>query len=152
MSPHRKGRGAYCFWCRSCWCWHWHLFAPHFMMGLPEFNQICTDITFGHGQELIRFCDLDLIFKVTAWLKLPNLSQKVLVCRIFHEPIGRFWLDIYAYNVRTWSWVEYVLVTFALFSRSLQGLTCQIYAKSCLYTQYLMRLLADFNQICMYIL
>ena len=40
------------------------------------------DVTLGHDEELIRFDDLDLIFKVTAGLKLPNLSPKMLVCTI----------------------------------------------------------------------
>ena len=48
------------------------------------------DVTLGYDEELIRFGDLDLIFKVTAGLKLPNLSQKVLVCTISHELVGRF--------------------------------------------------------------
>ena len=30
-----------------------------------------------------------MTFKVTAGLKLPNLGQKVLVCTISHELIGR---------------------------------------------------------------
>ena len=33
---------------------------------------------------------VDLIFKVTAGLKLQNLSQEVLVCTISHEPAGGF--------------------------------------------------------------
>ena len=33
----------------------------------------------------LNFGVLDLIFKVTAELELPDLSQKVLVCRISHE-------------------------------------------------------------------
>ena len=36
------------------------------------------------------FGDLNLFFKVSAGLKLPNLSQKVLVCIISHEPAGGF--------------------------------------------------------------
>ena len=36
------------------------------------------------------FGDLDLFFKVSAGLKLPNLSQKVLVCTISHGPAGGF--------------------------------------------------------------
>ena len=36
------------------------------------------------------FGDLDLFFKVTVGLKLPNLNQKVLVCTISHEPAGGF--------------------------------------------------------------
>ena len=36
------------------------------------------------------FGDFDLFFKVTAGLKLPNSSQKVLVCTIPHEPAGGF--------------------------------------------------------------
>ena len=44
-----------------------------------DFHQIRMDITFGHDKELNIFGDLDLIFKVTASLKWPNLSHKVLV-------------------------------------------------------------------------
>ena len=36
------------------------------------------------------FGGLDLFFKVSAGLKLPNLSQKVLVCTISHDPAGGF--------------------------------------------------------------
>ena len=36
------------------------------MNRLSDFNQVCMDITLGHGEEMIRFGDLDLIFKVTA--------------------------------------------------------------------------------------
>ena len=46
------------------------------------------DVTLGHDEELNRFGDLDLIFKVTAARKLPNLSQKVLVYTISHELVG----------------------------------------------------------------
>ena len=62
------------------------------MNRLPDFNQICMDITLGHDEELI--------FKVTAGLKLPNISQKVIVCRVSHEPVGGFQPDIHAYNIR----------------------------------------------------
>ena len=41
-------------------------------------------------KNLIAFGDLGLFFKVSAGLKLPNLSQKVFVCTISHEPAGRF--------------------------------------------------------------
>ena len=49
----------------------------------------------------LGFGDLDLIFKVTAGLKLPNLSPKVFVCTICHELVGRFQPDLYGYNIRT---------------------------------------------------
>ena len=39
--------------------------------------------------------------KVTAVLKLPNLSQKVLVCTISHELVGRFQPDLHGYNIVT---------------------------------------------------
>ena len=45
------------------------------------------------------FGDLDLIFKVTAGLKLPNLSQKVLVCTMCHELVSRFQPDLHGYNI-----------------------------------------------------
>ena len=48
------------------------------------------DLILGHDEELIWFGDLDLFFKVTAGLKLPNLSQYVLVSTISHEPAGGF--------------------------------------------------------------
>ena len=55
-----------------------------------RFQRICMGITLGHDEKLIWFGDLELFFKVTAGLKLPNLSQKVLVCTISHEPADRF--------------------------------------------------------------
>ena len=60
-----------------------------------DFNLICMDVTLGHDKELIRF------FKVTAGLKLPNLSPKVLVCTISHEQVGRFQPDLHGCNVGT---------------------------------------------------
>ena len=47
----------------------------------------------------LGFGDHDLIFKVTAGLKLPNLSQKVLVCTVSHELVGRFQPDLHGYNI-----------------------------------------------------
>ena len=49
--------------------------------------------------SLLDFGDLDLIFKVIAGLKLPNLSQKVLLCTISHELVGRFQPDLHRYNI-----------------------------------------------------
>ena len=60
------------------------------MNWLTDFNQICMDITLGHDEERICFGDLDLFFKVSAGLKLPDLSKKVFVCTISHEPAGGF--------------------------------------------------------------
>ena len=91
----------------------------------------------------------DLIFKVTAGLKLPNLSQKVLVCIISHELVGRFQPDLHGYNIGTWWRTGLVLVTVTYFSRSRRDLNCQIWANRCSYAQYLMNQVADFNQICM---
>ena len=93
------------------------------------------------------FVDLDLIFKVTAGLKLPNLSPKVLVCTISHELVGRFQPDLHEYNIGTWWRADLILVTLTYFSRSVRDLNCQIWAKRCLCVQYLMNQLADFNQI-----
>ena len=50
-----------------------------------DFNQICMDITFEHDKKLIDFGDLDLIFKVSARLNPPNLSQKVFVSMLSHD-------------------------------------------------------------------
>ena len=47
------------------------------------------------------FGDLGLIFKVTAGLKLPNLSPKVPVCTISHEPVGRLQPDLHGHNIGT---------------------------------------------------
>ena len=96
----------------------------------------------------LGFRDLDLIFKVTAELKLPNLSQKVLACTITLELVGRFTPDLHGYNSGTCWRADLVLVTLTYFSRSLQDLNCQIWAKRYLCAQYLMNQLADFNQIC----
>ena len=49
----------------------------------------------------LGFGDLDLIFKVTTGLKLPNLSQKVLVCTISYELGGRFQTDLRGHNIVT---------------------------------------------------
>ena len=49
------------------------------------------DVRFGHDEG---FGDLDLIFKVTAGLKLPDLSQKVLLCTMSNELVGRFQPDL----------------------------------------------------------
>ena len=97
----------------------------------------------------LGFGDLDLIFKVTAELKLPNLSQKVLVRTISHELVGSFQRDLHGYNIGTLCRADLVLVTLTYFSRSLLGLNCQIWAKRCLCAQNLMNQQADFNQICM---
>ena len=54
-----------------------------------DFNYICKDVTLQHAE------------KVTAGLKLPNLSQKGLVCTISHELVGSFQPDLHGYNIRT---------------------------------------------------
>ena len=92
---------------------------------------------------------IDQIFKITAGLKLPNLSQKVLVCTISHKLVSRFQPDLHGYNTGKWRRTDLVLVTLTYFSRSLQDLHCQIWAKRCFCAQYLMNQPADFNQICM---
>ena len=71
------------------------------------------------------------------------------MCTIAHELVGRFQPDLHGYNIGTWWRTDSVLVTMTYFSRSLQDLNCQIWAKRCLCTQYLMSQLADFYQICM---
>ena len=63
--------------------------------------------------------------------------------------VGRFQSHLHGYNIGTWWRADLVLVTLTYFSRSLQDLNCQIWAKRCLCAQYLMNQLADFNQICM---
>ena len=52
-------------------------------------------------KSFVGFGDLDIIFKVTAGLKLPNLSQQVLVCTISHELVDRFQPDLHGYNIGT---------------------------------------------------
>ena len=52
-------------------------------------------------KSLLGFGELDLTFKVTAGLELPNLNQKVLVCTISHELVGRFQPDLHGYNIWT---------------------------------------------------
>ena len=99
-------------------------------------------------KSCLGFGDNDIIFKVTAGLKLPNLSPKVLVCTISHELVGRCQPDLHGYNIGTWWRAGLILVTLTYFSRSMRDLNCQIEAKRCLCAQYLMNQLADFNQIC----
>ena len=50
------------------------------------------DVTLEHDEKLTR---------VTAGLKLPNLSPKVIVCTISHELVGRFQPDLHGYNIGT---------------------------------------------------
>ena len=97
----------------------------------------------------LGFGDLDIIFKVTAGLKLPNLNPKVLVCTISHELVDRFQPDLHGYNIGTWWRADLILVTLTYFSKPVRDLNCQIWAKRCLCAQYLMNQLADFNKICM---
>ena len=52
-------------------------------------------------KSLLGFGDLNLTFKVIAGLKLPNLSQIVLVCTISHELFGRFHPHLHGYNIGT---------------------------------------------------
>ena len=42
------------------------LSAFYLLLRWMDFNQICRDIFLREGKELIRFCDLDPIFKVTG--------------------------------------------------------------------------------------
>ena len=56
------------------------LSAKYLMNQLADFNHICMDTTFGHDKKLNSFGDLNLIFKFTANLNPPNLSQKVFAC------------------------------------------------------------------------
>ena len=52
-------------------------------------------------KSLLGFSELDIIFKITAGLKLPNLSPKVLVCTISNELVSRFQPDLHRYNSGT---------------------------------------------------
>ena len=97
----------------------------------------------------LGFGDLDLIFKVTTGLKLPNLSPKVLVCTISYDLVGWFQPDLHGYNIGTCWRADLILVTLTYISRSVRDLNCQIWAKRCLCAQYLMNQLADFNQVSM---
>ena len=90
----------------------------------------------------LGFGDLDLIFKVTAGLKLPNVGPKVLVCTISHELVGRFQPDLHGYNIGPCWRADLILVTMTYFSRSVRDLNCQIWAKRCLCAQYLLNWLA----------
>ena len=77
MLPHQRGRRHNVFWCRSRWRQHHRdsfLSAWYLMNQSADFNQICMDVKLGKNEELIRFGDLDLSFKVTAGLELPNKS------------------------------------------------------------------------------
>ena len=57
------------------------------MNRLADFNKTCINVTLGH-EELIMFGDLDLIFKITAGHKLPNLSKKCLSASLSLEPLA----------------------------------------------------------------
>ena len=51
----------------------------------------------------LGFGNLDLNFKVTAGLKLPNLSQKVLVCMLPDEPLAGLLPDLHIYIIEAGS-------------------------------------------------
>ena len=53
-----------------------------------EFDQTSTDLSMGWGKEVIRFGDLDLIFKVTLALWNSNSDRKKLVCTLSLEPMS----------------------------------------------------------------
>ena len=87
--PPPTGRETYCFWCVSRRRWHDSFLRARHLMNQPaDFNQICMDITMERYEELIRFCDLNLISKVNAGLKLLNVSQNLIVCTISDEPVA----------------------------------------------------------------
>ena len=52
-------------------------------------------------KSLLGFGDLDLIFKVTVGLKLPNISQKSACVHHIFELVGRFQPDVHGYNIGT---------------------------------------------------
>ena len=56
-------------------------------------TEIATIDWFGRWGTSV-FSEITAIF-FTAGLKLPNLSQKVLVCTIWHELVGRFQPDLH---------------------------------------------------------
>ena len=64
-------------------------------INLLDFDQICMGITLGHDED----GELDLIVNVTGRLKLPNLSQKVLVCMLFHEPLAGMLPNLHVYVI-----------------------------------------------------
>ena len=47
--------------------------------------------------------DIDQIFKVTARLNAPKLSQKVFVCMLFHGPLDGMLPNLQAYVNQTGS-------------------------------------------------
>ena len=85
MSRTPMGRGTYWFWCWSHWHWRLHLCWHHFL--------VCAI----SGESVVRFrpdfCDLDLIFKVTAIEKLKihgggiSVWKHLLVVLKFCAPI-----------------------------------------------------------------
>ena len=88
--PPPKERETYCFWYESRRRLHDSFLRARLMNQPADFNQICMDKTIGHDEELIRFGDLDLISKVNAGLKLPNLSQNLIVCLYLMNQSGDF--------------------------------------------------------------
>ena len=68
---------------REFLCALYHKLVGRFQPDLHGYNIGTIKSWFGFG-------DRDLFFKVTVGLKLPNLSQKVIVCTVSHEPAGGF--------------------------------------------------------------
>ena len=89
--PPPKRMETYCFCYGSRRRLHDSFLRAQRLMNQPaDFNQICMDKTMGRDEELIRFGDLDLISKVNAGPKLPNLSQNLIVCLYLMNKSGDF--------------------------------------------------------------
>ena len=88
------GGGHNCIWCKSCR----RIFVSlcYLLNQWMDFDQTCINILLGGRKELIRFDDLDLIFKVTPALKCPRWGFRTLS----FEPNNGYWPNfIYCFTV-----------------------------------------------------
>ena len=91
MSPLSKGRGTYCFWCRSYWrSSDTYLSVQYLVNQWSDSNQICMDTSLGQGKDVIRFCDHDLLFKVRVATRGQILTK---FAWIHHWDSAKNWLD-----------------------------------------------------------
>ena len=107
MCPHRRGGGHFVFGADPIG------FSVQFLVCTISHEPVGGFKPNLHGYKHLHMmkswlgiADLDLIFKVTARLKLPNLSQKVLVCTISHGQVGRFQSNLHGYKhlnmIKSW--------------------------------------------------
>ena len=86
---------------------NWVVFGDVFRegSGIGVVKDLFNYVPNRRGGRHTGFGDSDLIFKITAGLKLPNLHQKVIVCMLHlsHEPLAGMLPNLHVYIIGTGS-------------------------------------------------